>query len=443
MLSAAMLLGGWAASGHNCFASTPRARPRAVLLAYTFGNNPRSCPPYFVRSFASLNTPHTDLFILHEEEAPPCRGELATVVKYVRMAAADVARLSSTGMPPAAYRLIAFADWLRAAPVAYEMAGVLDTDLIFQADIFDALHPLLTQSDASQVHLVSEDPLFLNGDCGGASISNFTVARLLRSSCRYATTPPKAAQPGAAPALLRDWAGNAGTSFWDGFGCSWRLNMGTMFGTRRGMLRLLDGLSSALREGPGCWDQGVLNVLAYTGAFGSVAVHTYFEGLVKTLDIGAVRDGRGRFYNERGAPYSIVHQFKPNRHKQLFRELESIFPPARDHSGADEPGAYCNRTWRVDLFPRGRRRVPVRDSLFERRLRMRQPGFTHPAAEWRRRGRNPESRKLPLPAAVAPEGAACSTAACVSAWYESVPMEGAFGNAALAVAAASSRPAAG
>ena len=53
-----------------------------------------------------------------------------------------LASMNATGLGRAAYRLMAFAWWLRRADTraqGYAYVGALDTDLIFQADIFDVL----------------------------------------------------------------------------------------------------------------------------------------------------------------------------------------------------------------------------------------------------------------------------------------------------------------
>ena len=256
------------------FRHGPRStRKKAALMAYTFGNNPRSCNPFFVRSFAAMNSQMTDLVVLHEGPIIPCGGERSDVVRYERVPVDTVTRMLGTGLNPAAYRLIVFMEWLTSPNATmYAMAGVLDTDLIFQWDIFDAIQPLL--QSPLDVHLVSENPKALNGGCGSTSISNFTVSRLQRSSCAYAQRMQSREE----------------RAFWDAFACSWPLNLGTMFGARLGMVRLLKQTSDALMtSGKGCWDQGVLNVLVYNGTLANLVIWDYFEGLVKTMDIGAVQ----------------------------------------------------------------------------------------------------------------------------------------------------------
>ena len=136
-------------------------RPRAVLLAYTWGTGPSSCSPYFVRSWIALppeERAQTDLVILWEGSDPPCGGEPAGGgSRYVKMPPAILAPLKATRLAPAAYRMRAFNWWLSLPEgVGYGYVGALDTDIIFQADLFDRLHPMIDA--AHELHLVSENP---------------------------------------------------------------------------------------------------------------------------------------------------------------------------------------------------------------------------------------------------------------------------------------------
>lgn len=111
-----------------------------------------------------MNSQMTDLVVLHEGPIIPCGGERSDVVRYERVPVDTVTRMLGTGLNPAAYRLIVFMEWLTSPNATmYAMAGVLDTDLIFQWDIFDAIQPLL--QSPLDVHLVSENPKALNGGC--------------------------------------------------------------------------------------------------------------------------------------------------------------------------------------------------------------------------------------------------------------------------------------
>jgi hypothetical protein len=272
--------------------------------------------------------------------------------------------MKATGLPAAAYRLIAFNDFLQNTLEPYELAGILDTDLIFQLDILDVVRTLTDGPRQPQLFFAAEDPISLNGDCQGMSIENFTIARLRASRCRYSTLAPRT------PATLTSTSA-AAEGFWAGLGCTWRLNLGTIFGTRGGLIRLVRKLADELQgEGSGCWDQGVLNVLVYTGAINvSLLVWDYFRGPVKTLDVGSIRDRQGRFLNEDGERYALVHQFKRRRHRELYTQMSRMLPPASTHQ----------QPWSSKLFHEGMKRLPVRDSLYEQRSRIKKTGFVHPA----------------------------------------------------------------
>ena len=109
-------------------------RPRAVLLAYTWGAGPSSCSPYFMRSWVALppnQRARTDLRILWEGKDLPCAGELAGGgARYIKMPSDVLSMLRATKLNPAAYRMRAFTWWLQqpeAVEAAYGYVGVLGT----------------------------------------------------------------------------------------------------------------------------------------------------------------------------------------------------------------------------------------------------------------------------------------------------------------------------
>ena len=152
---------------------SPPPRPRAVLLAYTWGSGPSSCSPYFIRSWVALppsERANTDLRILWEGSVAPCAGEpVGADAQFIKMPDDVLKTLKATKLNPAAYRMRAFTWWL-ALPEGkarnYGYVGVLDTDMIFQSDLFDALHAYTTEHGIQQeevLHLVSENPAERNG----------------------------------------------------------------------------------------------------------------------------------------------------------------------------------------------------------------------------------------------------------------------------------------
>jgi hypothetical protein len=380
----------------------PPTRPRAALLAYTWGSGPSSCSPYFMRSWAALpeeQRTNTDLVILWEGSVAPCAGEpVGAGARYVKMPEAVLGRLKATRLNAAAYRMRAVTWWLGLSEVkskAYGYVGVLDTDIIFQADLFDRLHAF--KRSKHELHLVSESAIERNdaytsrrlrGDrkCERAIrayLANATVlppdavdndtyvavtaasqryhghGRALRSHHRPATTA--AAE---VPAVVGH--------YWDAFGSTYRLNFGCMFGTTEAMVALceqvVDVLSASVPGMQSCWDQGLLNVIVWSGlgAVGAsafplrIVVWDCFHGPVKTLDVGGLRDAHGRFYNEAGALYPIVHQFRPTRHSGFVRTLGQIFPPrgASTANVQDADASYGAVAWRAKIFTEPMQRTP-------------------------------------------------------------------------------------
>ena len=339
---------------------SPPPRPRAVLLAYTWGSGPSSCSPYFIRSWVALppsERANTDLRILWEGSVAPCAGEpVGADAQFIKMPDDVLKTLKATKLNPAAYRMRAFTWWL-ALPEAkarnYGYVGVLDTDMIFQSDLFDALHAYTTEHGIQQeevLHLVSENPAERNG--------LYTARRLhLDSRCDVPLTDflmnnhivSKTPAVGGAGRRLRGAAKAPvytplynTTAFWGRFGDTHRLNFGSMFGTHAAMVALCEQVVDVL-VGPMafCWDQGMLNILVWTnlltfgprGAPPKVYVWDCFEGPVKTLDVGGLRDEKGRFYNERGALYPLVHQFRATRQSKFVKALAHVFPQREPSAG--------------------------------------------------------------------------------------------------------------
>ena len=375
-----------------------------------------------MRSWVALSDharSNTDLVILFEGKEKPCAGEPAGAdAQYLRMPADVLASLKATKLNPAAYRMRAFVWWLELpenVAKRYGYVGVLDTDMIFQDDIFDRVHAydLAQQKQGTDVlHLVAENSAERNDGytakrlrgypgCNRALMSYLTNASILprldsgntdddlsvverlearvekmraelaalKKSLTAASAAPgrrlrsrRSSSAASAAVLANATLPPAVQGFWDRFGATHRLNFGSMFGTRRALIGLCNQVVDVL-VGPmsTCWDQGMLNVVSWTGLVAAaqpslrVLVWDCFEGPVKTLDVGALRDANGRFYNERGALYPIVHQFRPTRQSKFVSDLGRIFPPRN----ASNDRAYHRRVaWQTTLFERPLQRVP-------------------------------------------------------------------------------------
>jgi hypothetical protein len=300
-----------------------------------------------------------------------------------------------------------------------------DTDLIFQSDIFDVLHAFVRSKH--ELHMVSESPAERNDGYTARRLRDYPLchAPLKRHLVNNSILPADAwpalvatASPargggrrlkqrgGGSKAAATAPSGTPGesdavTAFWKDFGGTHRLNFGSMFGTTSAMVALCEQVVDVL-VGPmaACWDQGMLNVLVWTGLVGAassypkaasadsvphlalirgggvppaisshhhgmrggagrrsvtrVVVWDCFDGPVRTLDVGSLRDAHGRFYTELGSLHPIVHQFRPTRQSAFVASLQRIFPTRR----IDEDASYHAVAWQARLFEHPLQRVP-------------------------------------------------------------------------------------
>lgn len=362
---------------------------RGALLSYTFAPGPKhahnACPPsHFLRSFTATASRLTDLVVFHEGGGvgPRCQEADASAprfenVLYVEsppklVAALRAIKVNQSGgrraynWTPATYRFDVFAWWVAEQHEKYAYVGILDTDTIFQRDIFDILHPYLRSGH--QLHVVAENPAEQNGPVHTRARIGTTVARMVGEQCW------------SLPVKLGVSSAQTLRSFWESFGHTDRLCLGTVFGERGAMLHTLQLLTAVIKVAAlGCRDQAVFQVLVWTGQLNlNTTVWDYFSGVVKTVDVGGLRDRYGRFVNERGIPYVIVHQLKPDRH-MVSDELYRMLP------------AWPRAAWQQPLFNHSMQRVRLPD--------IRLPGLAHPAtAEMaRRRLPNPADPAVPLP----------------------------------------------
>ena len=141
------------------------ARPSGVMLAYLFTFNPHAtslgCPEMFVRSFKATRSKQSELVLLYE--LPPhakresCTLPRRAIGRRARNRAAGRCPCSPESHRPRAVRIPpgAFLWYLSLPDNAHEFAGVLDADIFFQVDVFDAifLEPLATQSEERCMHV--------------------------------------------------------------------------------------------------------------------------------------------------------------------------------------------------------------------------------------------------------------------------------------------------
>jgi hypothetical protein len=369
----------------HCHPST-RQRGRGVLLTYTFGSMKEftlDLCGIFLRSFVAVGSNDTDLVILHETPgAPPCAG-YALPPGRVRIVAVppELLKVWQEGKTKALlYRYQAF-DWFLAQQTGYAYVGVLDADIIFQRDIFDVLFRE-RDAAASELHFVLENSAERNKHFIVPHEKKLWWGKLPHGHCKHMpVSMHRLGVIGHMPALAER---NSSHAYWSVFGEAELINCGTVFGTTGAMRELLRRMSTALRSDllHNCWEQAVFLVLAWSGALAANATNILWPhttGVVETCDTGGMRDSRGRFINELGGEFAMVHMFKRNRNRPLIEELERMLP------------APPRAVWQEQIFPKPLQRVRLVDTRYKHGL--------HPRTAMMAKANMPDpgSPSVPLP----------------------------------------------
>ena len=314
--------------------------------------------------------------------------------------------------PLACYRFLALSWYLSTrAAGKYAYAGHVDADVLFQLDVFDLLFAERAAFH-SELHVVvvhevtvrswlsphehrawwgkyphghckhmpfNLHDLGLLGDVPGLrkrSIATKTQAALPRPGVNVAAAKAAAAEEAALKeAAARQEAakeaantgrtapravpgsGHLSETFWRASGPLPVANVAHVFGTLDAMQDLMRRMAEA-QSAPSihdCMDVGVFALIVYSGALAArtrVVVWETEHGIVQSIAGGSLRDSRGRFVNEHGAPFALVHLFKRNRQPQLFDQFDRMLP--------SPPMA----AWEQTIFPRPLQRVRVLDSRF-------------------------------------------------------------------------------
>lgn len=407
-----------AAPSNGCPATAPRRAGahrrspgrRGVLLAYLFSNSASyrgACPSLFLRSFSATRSADSELILLYEPpilngrryvDEVPCSGGAGQPalfgasdgVSLVRVPDEALSLARATQLPALSYRTRLF-HWYLTQPEqsGVRYAGILDADMIFQLDAFDAVWPRHAAHGAHGAHGSHgaygaygayashgaqvaapqggrpDEPSAGRGEARGEALHFFVEEEMMhhapyaagngahdvgvqlsrsrkphdikwRCNCKLVQTLGIREHVTAASgerALCSGVRGEARaapccTSFQRAFARLREINLGHILGTRRALVGMLETLTSAYAgAGHHCWDQGVLNLLAWTGSFNAsrTSIWAEDEGPVKVVQIGGLRDSRGRFLNELGLPYAIVHQIKPGS-KKAYAELGRMVP---------------------------------------------------------------------------------------------------------------------
>ncbi len=403
-----------------------------VMLAYLFTFNPHAtslgCPEMFVRSFKATRSKQSELVLLYELPAhakresflAPCHGEQLDGVRAIALPDDVLARLKATGLEPFAYRLGAFLWFLSLPDNAHEFAGVLDADIFFQVDVFDAIFSsrslrnrgALHARMESELHFFAEDASVVHRSTAPVGVQKSRsrkphditrrcdcglALRLVGSAIGQLPGPasgcswPEGAKPQPSPDDFRllgsERLSTCCKHFKSAYAGTSELNLGHIFGTRIALVALLEQLSEVSRNaGLHCWDQGILNLMAWTASAPARALHIWGhdEGPVKTLEQGGLRDARGRFVNELGLPYAIVHQIKPGRNGHIMEQLGRMLPALNSSSGQSP-----SSPWQDLLFANAVQRVPAEDRAYAGGVHPSALAYSLPASSRIKEGRPP------------------------------------------------------
>ena len=155
-------------------------------------------------------------------------------------------------------------------------------------DIGDALHSNHT------LHVFGENPVLPIGKC--------SVHKSWYRDCPLLNGPTLLKAHGAYP----------------------RICAGFTIGTTQSYIVYLNRMADELRR-TRCNDQGIHNMLIWQNSFQQmdVFVWDYWDGPVKHMDVGYLRDEYGRVLNEKGLPYCVIHQFKIGRSDAFVKELRN------------------------------------------------------------------------------------------------------------------------
>ena len=467
---------------HDPPSPAPAPAARGVLVTYVFSYDRRPtnslsalCPDLMISSFIASRSTTSELVVLYEHDAPysstdstngsqplssfaPCaehRNIFGTGVRIERVPFALLNQMRRSGLEPFAYRVLCFAWYLAERASDAKYAGVLDSDLFFQLDVFEALFPWQPQAmppplaktntsghrngealyDGSPrnfelpygvhpLHFVTEDSLYhiparlvgvqlskrrkprgIETHCDCGLVLTLMVLGLVPgpprdgdSSCSQIVDDHAQGHSGLSQALANESLVDSSVSaqvlsqhpnarsccarFQKAYMRVHPLNLGHVFGSRTAVIEMLK-LTGRYMRGVAfnCWDQGIMTLLAWAGVYNasSATIWGPDEGFIKTIgfSVGGVRDARGRFLNENGLPYALVHQLKPARHIELTQQIRSALPPDLPpvpmrfgSSSMASPPTRSAAAWQEIVFNRSVQRVSIVDHGH--------PGGVHP-----------------------------------------------------------------
>lgn len=391
--------------GPSCALACPQCaaqttdRGRGLLFTYFFGSAKTDTRTHevsqdfcgiFLRSFLETSSPLTDLVIMHESTnfAPGCAEVFASKsnVVVVRAPPDRVKEWSKDNGRPVVYRFMAFDWYLRQVDQQiYAFAGTIDADMLFQRDVFDVLFSMRSAlTGTEELHVISEDEVERSGDwMVGHEVNKPWWGPYNHGHCKYIPASLHGlGLIGSIPIMLSehrkssDGQGRLGTAmaneeFWKEFGKTECVNVAHVFGTIGAMRDLMWRMAEAQRSPllHNCMDAAIFAVIVWSGALSvgnaTTIVWDDKRGLVTGAFTGFLRDRHGRFLNELGTPFAMVHGLKRSRSPKMFQQIDRMLPHPKLNHPPEPP-------WKVELFPNAMQRVPMDDNRYR--------NGTHPRA---------------------------------------------------------------
>jgi len=279
-----------------------------LVLSYYSGQEiPLELFNIFIRSLRSTGCRATVVFLIHGFQ--PSQTVLALSETFdVRLFPVPQAMLESVPWSDSSvlFRFRAWLWFLEQNYALYRYVLNADLDVYFQTDPFACFFGDSRVNEIGSVlHVFSENPAVLIGECS-------VHKRWYENDCD-----------------------GLGLRLFESHRHRERICAGFTIGDIHGHRAYLAKMTEFVN--PTCNDQAIHNMMIWENMLNPVIDHVYiwdyFEGPVKTIDVGYLQDEFGRVINEKGLPYCVVHQFKPGRNANFVEGLNKLFPihekPAR------------------------------------------------------------------------------------------------------------------
>jgi hypothetical protein len=273
--------------------SNPKSR-RGLVLSYAGNNLELEGFSLFARSLRATNSKCAVVVITKNFNPSRDHVEISKQFDVQFVPAVDL--IASQPHDHVLQRFFHWHHYLRKYGHLFDFVINCDWDVFFQIEPFDFFFGFHSPVHSNQsLHVFAENPIVSIGDCPIHS-SWYRECPLMNGT-----------------SLLAEHAGLP------------RICAGITIGTRFAHQLYLERMVLEL-ERTGCNDQGIHNMVLWRNSFPlfDVLVWDNWDGPVKHMDVGYIRDQYGRVLNEQGLPYCVLHQFRRGRNPTFVDELTSL-----------------------------------------------------------------------------------------------------------------------